>query len=1080
MYKILLRQNVLILLWFQSVARVACMTSFKRLKKYNPLIWVASLGLAVLLVITAINPPLAAMQSLSRTLKIQGQQQSTYSRLVLDLPAEVNYSVTQVGTEIRITIDGSFRTDFSAIENSPVRQIGNGRSIRASGQTILVFDTIANVSPRDFRSGQFLVLDIYGGNPSERLSSGFKSKIITRLPSKGTSKARSQSDSDSGKATVDSKAANTEKGKADNGDDTTSSKTDPVSKAAGDDGPEPIQEPSKAPNPDEQLDSSGNKVILNDGGVVDIETNLPRSESTLILSGISDAVVDADKVVTTSVAKAKNGISIRFSWPAEAASAVFTRGGSLWIIFDQPYSFNPQGLVDSGMLLTERVTHVSQRPHLDALILQLKLESPQSAVVERDQNDWLVYLKDTPAKPRFPLKPTVSSQPGQGQQIFVPASDIGRKVEFEDPDVGDLLIALPMLKQGNGLADSYSYAAAQLLESAQGVIVLPETDFVSVERFQDGIAIRSTGNDILSASQLPNELEQGGATQNGFARLIDFQSWRIGPDWEYRKNKERLFYELSLQAPSDRNDVRWRIARYYLAHGRAAECLGILDMMLLDDPLLERNTDFLAVRGVANFKQGRLKEAWTDLSSRELDSEQDAELWRTLVAEKQGDYEEALELYRRGRDVMGTYDEYDRAEIELAVVRAAIETGNLELAQRELDLINGLNLTEAQVSEQIYQRARIAEQQGEYDKAFEQYDALADAPQRWLSARARYSRIKFGVKNGDLSTEDAIDQLERLRYSYRGDRFEVQVLDDLAGHYFDAKQYQAGLTALQLAVSYHPKIANEKRMLLRQQYVFKQLFLQNVADEMSPIEAISLFNKFTHLTPLGAEGDLLVRNLAQRMVSVDLLGRAAQVLDYQVRERTEGSARAKIAGDLAKIYILDQKPDLALEILRATREPRLPQDIQTFRKHVEARALAEKKRYEEAEVLLEGDRSADAEVLRADIYWGAEDWPRVTTSIRKLLGDGWRRNEPLTALQRLNLVRLSIAMTFAEDRAGLIEMRRRYANLMRGGDFANAFDLLTNDQELSGRELNAIASQIASVDKLQSFMRDYRNDFSGR
>lgn len=224
----------------------------------------------------------------------------------------------------------------------------------------------------------------------------------------------------------------------------------------------------------------------------------------------------------------------------------------------------------------------------------------------------------------------------------------------------------------------------------------------------------------------------------------------------------------------------------------------------------------------------------------------------------------------------------------------------------------------------------------------------------------------------------------------------------------------------------------------------------------------------------------MIRRLADRLVSVDLLSRAAELLEYQVEHRTEGAARAQIAASLAKIYILDDRSDAALEILRATREPRLPDDINSNRRHVESRALIEQARFEEAEVLLEQDRSAEAEILRADIFWGAKDWTRLTTSIRRMLGDGWRRNEPLTALQRLNLIRLTIAMTFAEDRAGLIEMRRRYNNQMLSGDFANAFELLTNDQELSGRELGAIASQIASVEKLQSFMRDYRNDFSGR
>ena len=1076
------------------------MTFSKLLNRHSLIVLLSVFALAGLLAMDWLGGTSVYAQSSPRALNVQGQQQSTYSRLIFDLPTGVNYSVTQVGKELRLTIDGNYRADFSALQASPVRQIGNGRSVRAGQQTILVFDTISNVSPRYFHSGGYLVLDVYGGDPTERLPGASNRPIdikglkpVGALPDSASTATSNNGAAGQGKTSgaqtsagaKNSKPADTKKS-ATKGDAADQTGADATAKAKqsndadlNSDEPEPIQElDPKSKDAKSQADT-GNKLVLNDGDVVDIEANMPRSESTLVLSGISDAVVDPDKIVTTSVAASDNGIAIRFSWPAEAAAAAFERGGSLWLVFDQPYSFDPKGLVSAGMLLTERVSRVAQRPHLDALILRFKLKGPQSIVVERDNNDWIVYLKDTPSKPRFPLKPAANSQGGQGQQIFIAASDIGRKIEFEDPDVGDLLITLPMLKQGTGMGESYSYAAAQLLESAQGVVVVPETDFVSVERFQDGIAIRTTGNDVLSASRLPTETGQGAETQNGFARLIDFEAWRIGPSWEYRKNKALLFYELSLMAPEDRNDVRWRIARYYLAHGRAAESLGILEMMLLQDPLLERNTDFLAVRGVANYKQGRLDEATTDLSSRELATEQDAELWLTLVSEKLGKYKKALEQYRRGRDIMGTYDEFDRAEIQLAAIRAAIEVGDLEMAQRELDLLNGLELTDAQLSEQIFQRARIAEKQGQYDKAFEQYDALSDAPQRWLSARARYARIRFGVKNGDLSASDAIDQLERLRYAWRGDRFEAQILDDLAGYYFDTKQYEEGLEALQLAISYYPDIANEKRMLLRQQYVFKQLFLENRADEMTPIKAISLFNKFTHLTPLGSEGDLLVRRLANRMVSVDLLGKAAEVLNYQVRERLEGAARANIAARLARVYIMDQKPDLALEILRATREPRLPEDIAAERRHVEARALIEKNRFEEAEVLLEDDRSAAAEVLRADIYWGAQDWPNVITSIRKLLGDGWRRNVPLTSLQRMNLVRLSIAMTFVEDRAGLIEMRRRYINKMRGGDFANAFDLLTNDQELSGRELNSIASQIASVEKLQSFMRDYRSEFSG-
>ena len=735
----------------------------------------------VILFASFVGSAAAYAQATAPLLQVQGAPQSNFERVVINIPTNTVYRVEQIDRRIRVFVDGAYRADFSALQAANLTRVGNGRRTRSGAQTVLTFDTIPGVSPRDFRSGDFVILDIYGGDTTASLPN-FSGR--TGLGTNTVEDDTPQTD-----ATEDAAEAET---------------TDDGALLDDDDSAEPIQEPTEADSStDDVEDAQEQEVQLDDSGVVDIGADIERTNSTLVLSGISDAVPDPNNVVRTNVTDSEEGLGIRFSWPIEAAAAVFQRGSYIWVVFDQPFSFDPNGLIEGGNKVTDRITSVAQRPHLDALVLQMKAMGDQSLVVERDQNDWVVYLKDTHAEPRFPLKPNADSGSAQGQQIFIPAANIGRKIEFEDPEVGDMLIVLPMLDQGTGVNKEYSYAAAQILKSAQGVVVMPETDFVSVERFRDGIAVRSTGNDELAASQLARSEEEG----SGFTRLIDFERWRVGQPWEYRRYKARLFYELSLQPIEDRNEVRWKLAKYFLAHGRAAETLGMLEQMLLDDPLLEQNTDYLAVRGIANFKQGRLKAAENDLSSRELEFEQDAELWRALVAEAQGDNEEALEFYRRGRDIMGSYDVSDRADIQLAVIRAAIAEGDLELAQKELDLINGLELSETQLSESVFQRARIAEMQGQYDLAFAQYNDLSDDPQHWISARARYSRIRFAAQNGDISAEQAIDQLERLRFAWRGDQFEAQLLDDLAGLYFEDRNYESGLDSLRQAISYYPDIA---------------------------------------------------------------------------------------------------------------------------------------------------------------------------------------------------------------------------------------------------------------------------------
>lgn len=1074
----------------------------------------AGLGQAAMTLIAALMVSAMSFAQDSSSITLQGAMQANYNRLVLNIPNDVSYTLSQRNRLLTLTLDGQFDIDTSGFDPSGLERVGNVAVRQLGGQTRLVFDVLPDISPRDFRSGGYVVVDIYGGDLSATIRNAARRSAATTpdpAPSNpqaadpgaanqtntpisqdengqtspqeaGASEEQStnpdqapdETDTEASQSPVDAASQETDEGAEalpDNVSNTTGSVISSMANTDRD--AEPIMDDTdEAPT---GSSASGPRST----GPTDVDADISEQVSAIEF-GNMEAVDDETNAVSIQTQALEESVILSFNMPSDAAMAVFERGGSLWTVFDKPFQLDPTGLRTGGNEVSRRVRRLEQLPDPDALILRMNIRANQNFVVERENTTWHVHLKDTPAKPRFPLRPTRRDDEAQGQQIFIQASDIGRKIEFEDPDIGDILVVMPLQRQSTGIAQKYSYAAAEVLETSQGIAISPLSDGVIIDRFRDGVAIRSAGNSLLSASRLSRATGIGNNSQRGFARLIDFETWRIGQPWEYRKNKGRLLYELSLATSDNANSVRWKLARYYLAHGRAAEALGILENMLLEDELLEQNGEYRAVRGVANFKHGRLEEAAADLAAPELRSEQDAELWRAMVAESLGRHDDALEFYRRGRDVMGTYDEFDRAELQLAIVRAAIETGDLELAQEELDLMNGLTLTEGQLSETVYQSARISEIQGQSDIAQTQYDDLTASPERWIAARARYSRTLFSLDNGDIDANTAIDQLERLRYAWRGDRFESTLLNDLADLYFETNQYEQGLETLRQGVSYYPEIAREKRMSQKMGRVFRSLFLDGMAEEMTPIAAISLYYKFRELTPLGSEGDLMIRRLADRLVSVDLLDRAADLLDYQVKARTEGAARAQIAANLAKIHILNREPTKALEILRATREPRLPQDILANRRHVESRALIEMDRFEEAEVLLEDDRSADAEILRADIFWGAKNWDQLVPTIRRLLGDGWRRNQALTELQRLNLIRLSISMTFTEDRAGLIEVRRRYGTQMRTGDFANAFELLTNDQELSGRELGAIATQIASVEKLQSFMREYRSDFSGR
>ena len=115
---------------------------------------------------------------------------------------------------------------------------------------------------------------------------------------------------------------------------------------------------------------------------------------------------------------------------------------------------------------------------------------------------------------------------------------------------------------------------------------------------------------------------------------------------------------------------------------------------------------------------------------------------------------------------------------------------------------------------------------------------------------------------------------------------------------------------------------------------------------MPAIDALALFYDFRELTPIGARGDEMIRRLADRLVSVDLLDQASDLLQYQVDHRLQGAARAQVATRLAVIYLMDRKPDRALAMLAASRIGGLSNDLRDQRLLLESRALSDLGRHD--------------------------------------------------------------------------------------------------------------------------------------
>jgi hypothetical protein len=238
-----------------------------------------------------------------------------------------------------------------------------------------------------------------------------------------------------------------------------------------------------------------------------------------------------------------------------------------------------------------------------------------------------------------------------------------------------------------------------------------------------------------------------------------------------------------------------------------------------------------------------------------------------------------------------------------------------------------------------------------------------------------------------------------------------------------------------------------------------------------------MFYDFRDLTPIGRRGDEMIRRLADRLVAVDLLEQAADLLQYQVDHRLQGAARAQVAMRLAMIYLMDHRPENAFSTLRSTRVEDVNNELRQQRLLIEARALSDLGRHDVALEIIANIQTPEASKLRADILWAGRRWREAAEQIETAYGDRWQQFTPLNDVERADVLRAAAGYALGEDALGLGRFRERYAGKMGEGPDHRAFDVITESIDASGTDFRAVAHSVAAIDTLSGFLRDMQTRY---
>jgi len=808
-------------------------------------------------------------------------------------------------------------------------------------------------------------------------------------------------------------------------------------------------------------------------------TALMKSGGSLVRSLTEeDQAAIEGPVVPVTASLENNIVSVRFEWTQPVAAAVFSRAGYVWVVFGAPARFDLTALEKADFQLLGAKTQIAVNGGSAVRFPTVEGVNPR---VWRDNAVWIVDFRPQNSRPDVPLRVDTQLVSAQGPRVFVHMEDHSQTVILRDPEIGDQLFVVPVASLSRGVDGLRQFAEFNLLNTAQGVVVQPFADDITLRSLPDGVAITKTGGLTISRAVQQSTDDQVAQRIDGLppglppGRIFDFSNWRKGSTDRFLQYKQEIQRRISEATSIARSGPRLELAHFYFAHGLAAEAMGLLRTIEVEDEDLARRPDVKALRGAAQFMLGRFKEAEEDLGDRSLNGLSEAELWRGAVKASQGRWPEAVEHFSRAGEIPGGYPRNMATQMALLAAEAAIRAGDFRGAGAFIDVVADGQPTPGEQARLNYLRGRVLYASGDTETALDFWRRLSQGLDRWARVRSERALIEHGLRNGSLSRTDAIAGLESLRYTWRGDQVEFDLLRELGRLYLEEGDYVEGLSALREAVTFFPDNLFADQIAEEMTDAFSKIFTDGESDKMTPIQALSLYDQFRELTPVGARGDEIIQRLADRLVQVDLLDRAAILLERQVKFRLQGTDKARVGARLALIRLLDRRPEEAISALDESVAPGIGAELGLERKRLRARAEFELGDADGALRLLSGDNSRDADLLRADIFWRTQRWAQAAEVFERLVGrsgrDGRRIDEQAATL----ILNWAVSLSLSNNLDQLSKIRQVYTQQMDNTPFREAFRLITNKTEGELDDFRTLADRFGEIGRFQAFLSSYRD-----
>jgi hypothetical protein len=976
--------------------------------------------------IAAIPPP-----PVQDDLEVRGSSSGDSSRIAFYWPSKVTYKVVEKGEgKLKLLFSHRAKADLAYLHITPPPNLSDFQGENTNKGYLVTITSKDGLPIKHFMEGDVAVIDITRPLPPEKTADA------------------APAEKSPGKAAAKAEAAKPEP-----------PKVQPVAAKTPPEKPSLLVPPKGQPLDDAQPAESQ---------VVETKANSPPTlGGPNRVTDLSPNWVDAAPrlgVIDVKISPLASGLDLQVAFNAPAPAAVFSRGSAVWAVFaaNADLRVDPTALPGGYRVRTMRGVNATM----------MRIEMPKGFTVSADSDDssWTIRLAPSALRPQRFIK--VDRPPGSHGRIEAMLVGAAGLVWFEDPVIGDQVAAVVAYGPASASPTPKDFIEANLPATAHGLAVAPKSDDVVVTLEGERLVVSTAGGAPSVADALPTSTKKIEAPAN--AAFVDFATWGRETGAAFYKKRSELEAVAAENDPASQSgsDAMMALARFYVGHDMALEALGILRTAAEERGDIEQDPRFLGLRGAANVMAHRLAEADDSLSRGPLRDDPSAALWRARVAAERGEWERANEFFVKGADQILTYPPDKAAEFLVARADAALHMNDYEGARRNAGQAAATGTRPVVERAQLI-LAMLSNVVDGPSAAYDEFDRLAKTAAEPVAVRAELKRLEAGVASGKMTANDAAGELEMLRFRWRGDDVEMDTVGILADQYMRVGRFRDALMLARSTAMRDVGAPGARELRIKLSDYFKRLFLNGEADRLDPIQSLALFYEFAdELTPIGTDGDQMIRKLAQRLVAFDLLEPAAELLQHQVDFRMRGVSKAAIAVDLATIYLMDKRPDRALAAINSTRQPSLPNDLAIERRLLEAAAYRDLGHYDHVVELMEPLDSIESKSLLADAYWRDRKWPEAARAFLTML-------PPANAAKPADadiVLKAAIAGRLAKDTAFLSDLRR-YASVFAGNPNKASFDLITTETDISGAALTEAIRRLADAPRVDAFAAAMKQRF---